>query len=106
MGIDYMIACKNCKVTRNLDKFYIKCWPCSNRNEAIEMANVINGGKYSFPCALLVGFLSEHEGHDVVFFSEHDECAELLEPPDDDEFEGSIKNGFAWDKDYWVDQDG
>ena len=94
MGVEYMIACKDCKVTRSLDKFYIACWPCSSRLEAIKMADELAKGRYLFPSALLIGFLSDHRGHDVVFFTEHDDCAKELDPVNE--------NGFSHDNKYWA----
>jgi hypothetical protein len=91
MGVEFMVACKTCKITRDLDKFR-NAYPINNRAEAMELAGETS--KTPFASALLASFMSEHIGHDCVFFSELSECADELDP-----FEN--KNGYVEDHNYW-----
>lgn len=91
MGTIYYVACKDCKVTRDLDKFYNHT-PVKTRGDALELGKRIADN--AFRPALLVSFMSEHFGHDCVFFSEH--CCEHLDPTNNKEF--------GADKDYFLDE--
>lgn len=94
MGVIYSIACRQCKVVRDLDKYY-GAREVSTRAEALAMSDEIqkNGGD-AFRAALLVSFMTEHFNHDCVFFNEHSACSEELDP-----FENV--NGYEEDKDLW-----
>lgn len=95
MGVIYYVACKDCKVRRDLDKFYLPCWPCGSRAEALESAEQIKTGGYAYRAMLLVGFLSEHHGHNIVFYNEHDEIDDVTDP-----YCGSDPYA-ADDRDFW-----
>lgn len=79
MGIIYYVACKDCKVTRDLDKFYAAGFKADTKEEMEEVAKFIEE-KYSYRAALLATFMDKHEGHHCVFFNEHSEVYEELEP--------------------------
>jgi len=94
MGVIYSIACKDCKIVRDLDKFYA-ARSIESRAEAIEYGKEIAEHEGTcFRAALLVSFMAEHEGHDCVFFHEGMTCEEDLEPFYD-------SNDFKEDFDYW-----
>ena len=72
MGVEYRIACKTCKIVRDLDKFYAATiYPVSNRKEALEFQEKIK--KDAFRAGLLVSFLGQHQDHECVFSSEYNE---------------------------------
>ena len=77
MGVIYSIACKDCKVTRDLDKFYTPR-KIESRVEALEYSEEVK--EDAFRAGLLLSFLAEHRGHDCVFFSSRDGCCEELDP--------------------------
>lgn len=80
MGVIYSVACKQCKVTRDLDKFY-RHQTIETKTEAVEYTHRMSAeGDKGYRAALLVSFLSEHRGHNCVFFSENDDCAAELDP--------------------------
>lgn len=91
MGTIYCISCRDCKVTRDLDKFY-QAQPVTNKAEASELAASIT--KDSWRAALTVSFLAAHAGHHCVFFNEHHESLAAQLDPD-------YPNDFSWDTDYW-----
>ena len=68
MGTISYVACKTCKVYRDLDKFY-GIPEVDTRKEALEYAERLK--EDSFRAALLVTFMREHAEHDCVFFTEH-----------------------------------
>lgn len=72
MGTCYYVACRDCKVVRDLDKFYLM-QAVENRAEALALAERIASTAHSFRAALLVSFMAEHFGHHCTAFSEHDE---------------------------------
>lgn len=84
MGTIYYVACKKCKVVRDLDKFYNTGDYVENRNDAISHAKDIQ--RNSFRPALLVSFMAKHMGHECVFFNEHSEF---------------YKEDYADDHNYW-----
>ena len=94
MGTISYIACKVCKVTRDLDKFYNQGYGVSNREEALEHAKEIEAN--SFRPALLVSFMAAHIGHECVFFNEHSGCEEQYDPYYKED------NGYSEDTDFFV----
>ncbi len=90
MGTEYSIACLDCKVTRDLDKFY-SAMNVSDRKEAL--AACADMEKDSFRAVLLTSFLRDHIGHKCVFFNEHSECSGKYDPWDENEFKKDL--------DYW-----
>lgn len=79
MGVIYSVACKTCKVTRDLDKFYTSdIYPVETREQAMNyMMKVV---KDHFRSGLLISFMAKHKGHDCVFFNESSSCSEDLDP--------------------------
>lgn len=75
MGTIYSVACRDCRVVRNLDKFYT-LREAKSRAEALEMRKDIE--KDSFRAALLVSFMWEHSGHNCTVFNEHSELEGTL----------------------------
>lgn len=69
MGTTYSVACRDCRVWRDLDKFYA-ARKAENRKEAIDIADYIKE-THSFRSALLVSFLWEHSGHNCTLYNEH-----------------------------------
>lgn len=90
MGTTYSIACKTCKITRDLDKFYV-AETIETRNDALKLSKEIE--KSGFRSALAVSFLAEHKGHDCVFFDEHSKCVDELDP--------FFNSDYREDTDYW-----
>jgi hypothetical protein len=66
----YRVGCRDCKISRDLDKFY-SMRPAADRAEALDIANQIKE-RDAFRAALLVSFLWEHKGHNCTVFSEDD----------------------------------
>lgn len=64
MGVIYHVACKQCKVMRDLDKFYTALGNPQSRDEALEFADRIKDD--SFRAGLLVSFMGAHMGHECV----------------------------------------
>lgn len=96
MGTIYSVACKDCKVVRDLDKFY-GAREIKTRAEAIEYSKELaEHVGWAFRSGLLVSFMAEHMGHDCVFFNEHSSCEEELDPYYDD-------NEYKEDTNYWED---
>lgn len=91
MGTIYSIACKECKVTRSLNKFYT-AYGIDDREEALKYCEEIE--KDSFRAGLLVSFMAEHMEHECVFFNEHSACQEDYWP--------FYENEFVEDTDFWV----
>jgi hypothetical protein len=87
MGMLYYIGCKDCKVKRDLDKFYTLSFGdgIDTRKKALTYAdNDIK--KDSFRCGLLVSFLQKHKGHNCIVFDEqYDTLYEEL-PKEDIDF--------------------
>ena len=94
MSVDYMIACRDCKVTRDLGTFY-ECRDISTRQDAIELADEIKR-RSTFRAALLASFMGEHMHHDCVLFTDCDDIADELDPFDN-------QHGFKEDTNYWAD---
>lgn len=69
MGVEYSIACQDCKIQRDLDKFYSSISNVKNRQDALNYCEKIE--KDSFRVGLLVSFLNDHIGHNVVFYNEN-----------------------------------
>jgi len=94
MGTIYYVACKDCKVTRDLDKFYA-ARPIESSSDAIQYSkDLAEHGGLAFRAALLVSFMAEHQDHDCVFFDEHSRWGEELIP-----IEGV--NDFVFDGEWW-----
>lgn len=70
MGTEYFVCCKDCKVKRDLDKFYPIGWPVNNRKEALEFSDTVK--EYSFRAGLLVSFMGKHWGLSCFVCHEHD----------------------------------
>jgi len=96
MGTIYMVACKKCKVTRDLGKFYITGSDIENRKEMLEYTKELRERTdcTTFRAAMLTSFMSKHYGHDCIFFNEysHDEL---------DPFAGEYKE----DIDFWNEEE-
>lgn len=93
MGTIYHVACKQCKIKRDLDKFYTLLQQPATRDEALEFADRIEVD--SFRSGLLVGFMGEHMGHECVILSdldwneEYDDYAEEIHFWDSHTFGGA-----------------
>ena len=93
MGTNYFVSCRDCKVTRGLDKFY-SMRTAADRANALEIAQEIEDVD-SFRAALLASFMWEHQGHNCTVFNEHSSICKELHP-----FENA--HGYRDDKDYWI----
>ena len=89
MGVIYHVACKQCKVTRNLDKFYTTIGNPQDRDEALEFCKRIEGD--SFRAGLLVSFMGAHMGHECVLIDDQSWSLE------GDEYEDYIEEDHFWD---------
>ena len=95
MGIEYYIACTDCKVVRDLDKYYESLSNVKNRNDAKEFAEKLKTGPRGlFRTALLVSFLNDHYDHNVVFTSEGGRGEEELSTYDNP--------NYREDTDFWL----
>ena len=96
MGTIYFVACRDCKVTRNLDKFY-SMQSAADRAEALDIAEGIKD-RDNFRAALLVSFMWDHRGHNCTVFNEHceDLCEELWALDSH-----NSENGMRPDKNFW-----
>lgn len=92
MGTIFYVTCRDCEVTRDLDKFY-SMRTAADRADALEIANEIRE-RDSFSAALLASFLWAHKGHNCTVFNEHCPNAEELSPFEND-------HGYKADLDYW-----
>lgn len=93
MGTIYSVGCRDCKITRNLNKFD-SMRTAKTRTEALDIANYIKDFD-SFRAALLVSFMWDHKGHNCTIFNEHDDAlSQELDP-----FEN--QHGVKYDNDYW-----
>lgn len=92
MGVIYTVACRDCKVARDLQKFY-GCRSAKTRAEALELREDLRTD-YLFGATLLVSFMAEHKGHNCTVFSDQDEAlSEELDP----DFGAEVKP----DTDFW-----
>ena len=97
MGTQYYVSCRDCKVTRDIDKFY-ELRDVETRAAALELGEAMQKPGPAFRAALLASFMWEHKGHNCTVFSEHDEALSVeLDPFYED-------NGFKEDKDYWSEE--
>jgi len=94
MGTIYSVACKECKVTRNLDKLY-GLRKVENREDALKFSEYLENKEFLFRESLLLSFMAEHTGHECLFFNEHTECAQVFDPFYDNEYKD--------DTDFWRD---
>lgn len=69
MGIVYTVACRDCKVSRCLDKA-VCVQEVKDRNDALRLAEYIQTPKQAFRAALLVSFMAAHQGHNCTVFSD------------------------------------
>jgi len=79
MGVEFYVACHDCKRMRNLDKFYAICRGAKTRRDALELSEQLKTDGTAFRCALLTSFLSDHRGHSCSVFSEHERLYEVTE---------------------------
>lgn len=93
MGTVYSVACRDCKITRDLDKFRSLATTIETREEALALSTELLHPGMCFRAALLTSFLWEHKGHNCTVFSGQDEtlCEEL------DPFYGQTKADIS----YW-----
>ncbi len=91
VGIIYSVACENCKTFRNLSKYYLLNNKVSSRKDAIDLSNKVKT-EYTYHTSLLVSFMSDHEGHNVVLYSDLND--ELI-------FNYECNKEYKEDIDYW-----
>ena len=71
MGTYYSVACHDCKVKRDLDKHYANFgYDVENRKNALQYHEDLKKSN-RLGTSLLVSFLQDHIGHNVVYFNEH-----------------------------------
>ncbi len=90
MGTIYFIGCNDCKVKRDLDKFYTPSFgvDIETRKEMLNFAKSKDSytiEKDTFRCALLVSFLAKHKEHNCIFFDENND--ELYDRLKDEEID-------------------
>ena len=89
MGVDYYVVCDDCKVRRDLDKFYAMVMQrVDTRKKALSYQTEIR--KEAFRAGLLVSFLGKHIGHKCRVI---DDCGDAFDEiaddyPDDGDFWG------------------
>ena len=92
MGVSYGVACKTCKVTRDLDKFYASdCHEVKTAKQAKRYARKIKDAAFS--AGLLVSFMADHMGHECVMFKEGGGVERDLDPIFNSEYKD--------DTDFW-----
>lgn len=95
MGTEYYITCKDCKVSRGLDKYYsASIYPVTTRQEALDYREKVK--EDSFRAALLISFMGEHMNHSCVFHDEHNEEYETFD------FDDGESPKYNEDTDFWV----
>ena len=92
MGTIYTVACKKCKVARDLDKLTTSR-KVRDRAEALNFSVMLENRPILYREGLLLSFLAEHMGHEIVFFNENSECAGELDP-DSEESENKSDGNF------------
>lgn len=85
MGACYAVACKQCKVKRDLDKFYLMFRDCSDRLQACDIEKSI-AEIGLFRATLLATFMGKHMGHDCTIISDADWGNEFDDYPYDHDF--------------------
>jgi hypothetical protein len=71
MGVLYFAVCRDCKVYRDLDKFYtMSCSDVETRDDAIKFADEIK--QDSFRAGLLVSFMYKHREHNCCVVQEQE----------------------------------
>lgn len=84
MGICYYIACRDCKVKRDLDKLNVLSYTAQDREKALEIAKIIDERPHSLRIALLTSFLSEHRRHNCTVLVDTGRDDDILEGIDDE----------------------
>lgn len=84
MGVIYTIACHDCKVKQDMDKWYT-FFPVRDRDEAL---HYFKNGTCNFRHILAVSFLYNHNGHRI----------EVRTDADDEDF----AYDYAEPVDYWT----
>jgi hypothetical protein len=82
MGVCFRISCRDCKVTRDLDKMPILDVPANTRAEALALSEKIGMPGFAFRSTLLWKFLWDHMGHNLAFWNDTDDKAETEMDPD------------------------
>jgi len=83
MGTVYFVGCYDCKVYRDIDKFYRLVYEVENREQALDFADEIKAD--SFRAGLLVSFMGKHMKHNCVVFNErHEGILQHFDPCFDD----------------------
>jgi len=70
MGIISGVACKDCEVARNLDKIQF-FRDIDNLSDAIELGNYLKRKEVLVREAMLLSFLQEHKGCNVIFYDDY-----------------------------------
>ncbi len=96
MGLIYSVACKKCKVVRDLDKFYSADGNIETRWDAKKYSSEIQTD--CFRAGLLVSFMAKHMGHECVFYNENSDCADELWPHKGDP---DLTTEYTEDYDFW-----
>jgi hypothetical protein len=83
MGVTYTAICRTCKLQRDIDKLRVP--NLRTQKEVLENMDEIN----PYRSALLIGFMSEHEGHNCTLINDTMDYDEDFQHFDRD------------DRDYW-----
>lgn len=80
MGVIYFVGCKDCKIRRDLDKFYTLSFGKNvlDRKSALKYSEE-DIKKDSFRASLLLSFLSQHYGHNIIMFDDYSMEEELYD---------------------------
>lgn len=100
MGVEYYVACRTCKLVRDVDKCY-SFIRCQNAKAAESFGeSFFSSLSIRYRTMLVMGFLTEHMGHNVTAFSEQSVEEQEFYP------EGKLKKGYREDnRDFWGAQD-
>jgi|LUML01.1.fsa_nt_gb hypothetical protein len=71
MGLNTRVVCHDCKIQRDLDKFYGMFVKVEDRDAAIAVGENIRE-HHSFRAGLLCTFMWEHKGHNCSVYDDSD----------------------------------
>ena len=94
MGVSYSIVCTECKVSRDLDKFY-SAYEIKTRDQAMRYR--VDLQQDLFRVGLLVSFMAEHKDHKCVFLNDYD---------GNEEYEPFLNSDYEEDTNFWIEPSG
>jgi len=96
MGIISYVACRQCKIVRDLDKYYSVDSEVENKEQMLAFSKDL--GRDAFRHALLISFIVKHSEHDCVFYTEY---SSLDEEFDTYQYKDGKVPEYTEDFDFW-----